>query len=136
MSGLNIVISFIPTLTLYVCYVRNLSVKLIETSLLGRKRKVPSTFTSTSTAPPTNSGEPSASVEADETAPPSKRKKDSKFCPGHERHRPETKAKIHLFNKIRLFEKSSTEIKRLPEESKLWEVFKTGRSVSTVFNEC
>ena len=46
------------------------------------KRKVPSTSTSTSTAP-ANSGEPSASVEADETAPPSKRKKDRKIRPGH-----------------------------------------------------
>ncbi|PFX24911.1 hypothetical protein AWC38_SpisGene10473 [Stylophora pistillata] len=95
-------------------------VKLIETSLLGLKRNVPST--STSTAPP-ESCQPSASFE--DEAPPSKRKKDSKVPLGHGRHRPETKAKIDLFKKIHSSEKSSLEIKRLPKEYKLWEVFKT-----------
>ena len=124
------IVPFVPTLMLYVCFVRKRSVKLIETSLLRRERNVPSI--STSTAPP-KSGQPSASFEAD--APPSKRKKDNKVRPGHGRHRPETKAKIDLFNKIRSSEKSSSEIKRSPEEYKLWEVIKTGKSLSNVFNE-
>lgn len=83
------IVPFVPTLMLYDCFLCKRSVKLIETSLLGRKRNVPST--STSTAPP-KYGQSSASFEAD--APPSKRKKDNKVRPGHGRHRPETKAKI------------------------------------------
>ena len=47
--------------------------------------------------------------------------------PGHQRHRPETKAKIDLFKKIRSSEKIATEIKRSPEELKLWDSFKSGK---------
>ena len=100
------IVPFVPTLMLYLCFVRKRSVKLVETSLLGRKRNVPST--SISTAPP-KSCQPSVSFEDD--APPSKRKKDSKVRLGHRRHRPETKAKIDLFKKIRSSEKSFSEIK-------------------------
>lgn len=70
-----VIVRFVPTLTLNVCYVRNLLVKRIGTSLLGRKRKVPSSSTSTSSVP-SDSIEPPASVEPDEIAPLSKRKKN------------------------------------------------------------
>lgn len=120
----------------------NLTVKLIETTLLGRKRKIPSsctTTTTTATTAPSNVGEvnPSASVTADESAPSAKRKKGTilpKLRPGHERHRPETKAKTNLFNKIRSSEKCGSQINRSPEEIKLWETFKAGEFLSTVFN--
>ena len=110
-----------------------LSVKLIETTLLGKKRKVPSSCTATTTAPcKTSQASSSASVvEADESAPSTKKPKSQKLRrPGHQRHRPETKAKIDLFNKIRSSEKRATEIKRSPEELKLWDLFKSGKCLT------
>ena len=107
-----------------------LSVKLIETTLLGRKRKVPSSCTTTTSALcKTGQATSSASVvEADDSAPSTKKSKSQKLRrPGHQRHRPETKAKIDLFNKIRSSEKLATEIKRSPEELKLWDLFKSGK---------
>lgn len=108
----------------------NVQSNSLKRSCLGAKGNVPST--STSTAPP-KSGQSSASFKADVS--PLKRKKDNKVRPGHGRNRPETKAKIDLFKKIRSSEKSSSQIKRSPEEYKFWEVFKTGKSLSNVFNE-
>lgn len=73
-----------------------LSVKIIETTLLGRKRKVPGSCTTTTTAPcKTGQATSSASVvEADDSAPSTKKSKGQKLRrPGHQRHRPETKAK-------------------------------------------
>ncbi len=110
-----------------------LSVKLIETTLLGRKRKVPSSCTSTSTVTtPSNTGEASSSAsvaeETEDSAPSAKRKKVQR--PGHQCHRPETKAKINLFNKIRSAEKRSTEVNRSPKEMELWEMFKSGKLLS------
>lgn len=109
-----------------------LSVKL-ETTLLGRKRKVPSSCTTTPTAPcKTGQATSSASfVEADDSAPSTKKSKSQKLRrPGHQRHWPETKAKIDLFNKIRSSEKLATEIKRSPEELKLWDLFKSGKCLT------
>ena len=113
-----------------------LSVKLIETTLLGRKRKVPSSCTATTTTPcKTGQATSSASIVEDaDFAPSTKKSKSQKLRrPGHQRHRPETKAKIDLFNKIRSSEKLATEIKRSPEELKLWDLFKSGKCLTELF---
>ena len=108
-----------------------LSVKLIETALLGRKRKVPSCCSTTTTAPcKTGQATSSANVveDDDDSASSTKISKSQKLRRrGHQRHRPETKAKIDLFKKIRSSEKLATEIKRSPEELKLWDSFKSGK---------
>ena len=113
-----------------------LSVKLIETTLLGRKRKAPSSCTTTTTAP-CNTGQATSSasvVEDDDSAPSTKKSKSQKLRrPGHQRHRPETKAKIDLFKKIRSSEKRASEIKRSPEELKLWDLFKSGKCLTECF---
>lgn len=110
-----------------------LSVKLIETTLLGRKRKAPSSCTTTKTSP-CNTGQATSSasvLEDDDSAPSTKKSKSQKLRrPGHQRHRPETKAKIDLFKKIRSSAKLATEIKRSPEELKLWDLFKSGKCLT------
>lgn len=105
-----------------------LSVKLVETTLLGRKRKVPGSCSTTTSA--TGQATSSASVveDDDDSAPSTKKSKSQNLRrPGHQRHRPETKAKIDLLKKIRSSEKIATEIKRSPEELKLWDSFKSGK---------
>ena len=111
-----------------------LSVKLIETTLLGRKRKVPSSCTATTTTPCKTATSSASVVEDADFAPSTKKSKSQKLRrPGHQRHRPETKAKIDLFNKIRSSEKLATEIKRSPEELKLWDLFKSGKCLTELF---
>ena len=102
----------------------------------GKEKEAPSNCTTTTTAPcNTVQATSSASVvEDDDSAPSRKKSKNQKLRrPGHQRHRPETKAKIDLFKKIRSSEKLATEIKRSPEELKLWDLFKSGKCLTEWF---
>ena len=99
--------------------------------MLGRKRKFCSSVNSCTT---TSSAESSTIVISEESLssshPSPTKKKTGKPPTSHRNHRPETKAKIDLFNKIKSAEKCGTDIiRRSLEESRLWEMFKTGKSL-------
>ena len=85
---------------------------------------------STVTAP-SNTVEASSSAsiaQAEKSAPSAKKQKVQKVLrPGQQSHRPETKAKIDLFHKIRSSEKNATDVKRSAKELELWEIFKSAK---------